>query len=46
MKKFDASINGTKKISLGDSSYSGFKKQKDPQRKDNYISRHKKRRLE
>ena len=40
--KFDATINGAKNISFGDSNYSDFTKHKDSQRKDNYINHHKK----
>ena len=32
-KKFDARINGTKKISFGDSNYSDVTKHKDKERK-------------
>ena len=41
-KKFDATINGAKKISFGESNYSEFTKHNDFQRKGNYINRHKK----
>ena len=34
-------IDGTKIVSLGAKGYSDFTKKKDPQRKENYISRHK-----
>jgi len=45
-KKFDANIKGKgseKNISFGAAGYSDFTRHKDEQRKDRYISRHKKR---
>ena len=42
-KKFDAIIDGKKRISFGDSNYSDFTKHKDEDRKKLYINRHKKR---
>ena len=41
-EKFDAKINGTKKISFGDSHYNGFTTHKDKERKDAYANHHKK----
>ena len=38
---YDAVIDGRKKISFGDSNYSGFTKHGDTDRKDRYIDRHK-----
>ena len=40
-KKYDAVIDGSKTVSFGASGYSDFTKNKDPQRKENYVSRHK-----
>ena len=40
-KKYDAVIDGGKSVSFGAKGYSDFTKNKDPQRKENYISRHK-----
>jgi hypothetical protein len=40
-KKYDAVIDGSKTVSFGAKGYSDFTKNKDPERKDNYISRHK-----
>ena len=40
-KRFKAVIDGKKTIHFGDSNYSDFTKHKDPERTDNYISRHK-----
>ena len=40
-KKYDAVIDGGKFVSFGAKGYSDFTKNKDPQRKENYISRHK-----
>ena len=39
-KKFDAIIDGKKRISFGDSNYSDFTKHKDEDRKQRYIDRH------
>ena len=39
--KYDARINGTKTVSFGQKGASDFTKHKDPQRKDQYIDRHK-----
>ena len=36
-KKFDATINGAKKISFGDYSYEVVTKHKDSQREDTYL---------
>ena len=41
-KKFGALINGKKTVSFGDSSYSGYTKHKDTDRKEAYIKRHSK----
>ena len=41
-KKFDAIIDGKKKISFGDPKYQDFTTHKDPKRRENYISRHSK----
>ena len=41
-KKFDARIDGKKKVSFGDSSYQDYTKHKDKDRKEAYIARHKK----
>ena len=41
-KKFDAVIDGKKKISFGASGYSDFTKHKNTDRKEAYIARHKK----
>lgn len=41
-KKFDAIIDGKKKISFGASGYSDYTRHKDPERKEQYINRHKK----
>ena len=40
-KKLMAVIDGNKTIHFGDSSYSDYTKHKDPERKENYISRKK-----
>ena len=40
-KKFDAIIDGKKKISFGASGYSDYTKHKDNDRKQRYIDRHK-----
>ena len=40
-KKFDAIIDGKKTVSFGSSQHSGFTKQKDPERKQRYLDRHK-----
>ena len=40
-KKFDAIIDGKKKISFGASGYSDYTKHKDNDRKNRYIDRHK-----
>ena len=42
-KKLKAVIDGKKTIHFGQAGASDFTKHKDPERKDNYISRHKKR---
>ena len=39
-KKFDAVIDGKKKISFGQAGASDFTKHKDDDRKDRYIDRH------
>ena len=41
-KKLKAVIDGKKTIHFGQAGASDFTKHKDPDRKDNYISRHKK----
>ena len=41
-KKFDAVIDGKKKISFGASGYSDFTKHQDLLRRDSYIKRHSK----
>ena len=41
-KKFDAVIDGKKKISFGASGYSDFTKHQDLVRRDSYIKRHSK----
>ena len=41
-KKFDAVIDGKKKISFGQAGASDFTKHKDDNRKDRYIDRHRK----
>ena len=41
-KKYDAVIDGKKKISFGASGYSGFTKHQDLLRRDSYIKRHSK----
>ena len=41
-KKYDAIIDGKKKISFGDSNYSDFTKHKDKERKYRYVDKHKK----
>ena len=41
-KKFDAVIDGKKKISFGAKGYSDYTKHKDKDRKDRYIDRHRK----
>ena len=43
LKKFDATINGTKTISFGARGMSDFTIHKDEARKNLYINRHKKR---
>ena len=40
-KKYDAVVDGKKKISFGDSNYSGFIKHKDKERNLAYVKRHK-----
>ena len=40
-KKYDAVISGKKTVSFGASGYSDFTKNKDVERKKNYIARHK-----
>ena len=40
-KKNDAVIDGTETVTFGAKGYSDFTKNTDPQRKENYISRHK-----
>ena len=42
LKKYDAVINNKKKVSLGDPKYQDYTQHKDPDRKANYIARHKK----
>ena len=39
-KKIKAIIDNKKTIHFGDSAYSDYTKHKDPERKNNYISRH------
>ena len=41
-KKYDAVIDGKKPVSFGAKGYSDFTQHKDPERKQRYISRHKK----
>ena len=41
-KKYDAVIDGKKKISFGASGYSDFTKHQDSLRRDSYIKRHSK----
>ena len=41
-KKYDARIDGTKTVSFGQKGASDFTKHKDKERKEAYISRHKK----
>ena len=41
-KKFDAIVDGKKTISFGAAGMSDFTKHKDPERKERYINRHKK----
>ena len=41
-KKYDAVIDGGKTVSFGARGYSDFTKNKNPERKENYIARHKK----
>ena len=41
-KKYDATIDGKKTISFGQTGASDFTKHKDVERKDRYITRHKK----
>ena len=41
-KKYDARIDGTKTVSFGQKMASDYTKHKDKERKDAYISRHKK----
>ena len=40
-KKYDAVIDGKKKVSFGAKGYSDFTKHKDEERKERYIARHK-----
>ena len=40
--KWTATIDGKKKVSFGDPKYQDYTKHKDPDRKANYIARHKK----
>ena len=40
-KKLVAAINGKQTIGFGDPKYQDYTKHKDPDRKDEYISRHK-----
>ena len=42
-KKFDARIDGKKTVSFGSAQHSDFTKHKDPERKQRYIDRHRKR---
>ena len=42
LKKYDAVINNKKKVSFGDPKYQDYTQHKDPDRKANYIARHKK----
>ena len=44
-KKYDAVVDGEKKISFGASGFSDFFKHGDTDRKDRYIARHKKMRI-
>ena len=39
-KKYDAIINGKKKVSFGATGYSDYTKHKDDERKQRYIARH------
>ena len=39
-KKFDAIVNGTKKVSFGAKGYQDYTMHHDPERKDIYIKRH------
>ena len=41
-KKFDAVIDGKKTVSFGAKGYSDYTRHKDPERKERYVSRHKK----
>ncbi len=41
-KKFDAIIEGKKTVSFGAKGYSDYTIHKDPERKQNYVTRHKK----
>jgi hypothetical protein len=41
-KKFDAIVDGKKTVSFGAAGMSDFTKHKDPERKERYINRHKK----
>ncbi len=41
-KKFDAIVDGTKTVSFGAAGMSDYTKHKDPERKQRYINRHKK----
>jgi len=41
-KKFDAVIDGNKTVSFGASGYSDYTQHKDPERKQRYLNRHKK----
>ena len=42
-KKFDARIDGKKTVSFGAAGMSDFTKHKDPERKQRYLDRHRKR---
>ena len=42
LKKFDATINGTKTISFGDNQYEDYTIHKDDVRQQRYIIRHRK----
>ena len=41
-KKYDARIDGKKTVSFGPAGMSDFTKHKDPERKQRYLNRHKK----
>ena len=43
-KKIDAVIDGKKTVSFGAKGYSDYTLHKDPERKERYVSRHKKKR--